>query len=95
MEARTLKIIAAIFSLLGSGLLAWRVKGLLEALALVVATHEANIQQLMRPNGDIVNLANSTKHVERARKFGLLVFGFICLAISAALQLIALLASSS
>lgn len=35
------------------------------------------------------------KHVERAQKFSLLVFGFIWLVISAALQIIVLLVSSS
>lgn len=95
MSPDTLKIIAAIFSLVGSGLLAWRVKGILEALALVAEIHETNIQQLMQPHGDIYNLANSAKHVKKAQKYGLLIFGFLCLFASAGLQLIALLMGAS
>jgi hypothetical protein len=94
MNPATLKISAAVLSLIGSGLLAWRVKGILEALALVVKAHEVNIQQLMRPSGDIYNLANSTEHVENAQQYGLLVLGFLCLIASAALQLISLLVAS-
>lgn len=90
MDVATLKILAAILSLVGSGLLAWRVKGILEALALAALAHEANIQQLMNPGRNIINLGNSTAHVEKAQKYGLLVFGFLCLFASAALQLLAL-----
>lgn len=94
MDADTLKIGAAVLSLVGSALLAWRVKGILEALALVTLAHEANIQQLMQPSGDIYNFGNSTKHVENARKFGLLILGFACLIISAGLQLVAFFVAS-
>lgn len=90
MNPATLKIITTVLSLVGSGLLAWRVKGILEALALVKA-HEFNIQQLMQRSGDIYNLANSTEHVDKAQHYRLLVVGFLCLFASAALQLISLL----
>lgn len=90
MDSSTIKILAALCSLAGSGLLAWRVKGILEALALAAKAHEINIQQLMKPTGDIYNLANSTAHVEKAQKYGLLVLGFLLLFASAALQLAAL-----
>lgn len=94
MDSGALRIFAAILSLLGSGLLAWRVKGILEALGLVVKAHEANIQQLMSSTGDIYNFANSTEHVERAQQYWLLVVGFLCMFASAALQLVSLLSAS-
>lgn len=90
LDPNTLKIIAAICSVAGSVVLAWRVKRILDALSLVVAAHELNIQQLM-PNytGDIFNLGNSTAHVERAKGTGLLVVGFGLLGLSGALNLLA------
>ncbi len=87
IDADNLRIMAAISSVVGSGLLAWRVKRILDALTLVAGAHEVNIQQLM-PNhqGDIYNLGNSTAHVERAKGTWLLVIGFLLLAASGALN---------
>ena len=87
IEADGLRILAAICSVVGSGLLAWRVKGILEALTLVANAHEVNIQQLM-PNhqGDIYNMGNSTAHVDRAKGTALLVTGFLLLAASGGLN---------
>lgn len=48
MNIEVIKILAAIFSIVGSGILAFRVTGILTALSFVVDAHEANIQQLMR-----------------------------------------------
>ena len=48
IEADNLRILAALSSVGGSVLLAWRVKRILEALTLVVGGHELNIQQLMQ-----------------------------------------------
>lgn len=91
IEADTLRILAAVSSVGGSVLLAWRVKRILEALTLVVGAHEVNIQQLMPgQTGDIYNLGNSTAHVERAKGTGLLVTGFLLLAASGGLNLWAL-----
>lgn len=87
MDAGSLKMIAAVLSLVGASLLAWRVKGILEALSLVAKAHEYNIQQLMRPSGDIVHVANSTAHVEKSKQYGMLVLGFTCMIASAVLQL--------
>lgn len=87
----SLRVAAAVSSVAGSGLLAWRVKRILDALTLVAGAHEVNIQQLM-PNhrGDIYNLGNSTAHVERAKGTWLLVVGFLLLGLSGALNLLAL-----
>jgi hypothetical protein len=91
MKIETIKIIAAIFSITGSGILAFRVTGILSALSLVVKAHEINIQQLMSNCvGDIVNLTNSTAHVEKSQKKILLITGFIFIIFSSVLQLIAL-----
>lgn len=90
VDADTLRILAAISSVAGSVLLAWRVKGILEALSLVAQAHEANIAQLMRPGGNIVHFGNSTAHVERAKGMWLLVIGFLLLGVSGGLNLWAL-----
>lgn len=97
MSIESIKIIATIFSLFGSGILAFRVTGILSALALVAEFHESNIQQLMpgNPSRDIYNFGNSTKHVERAQKKGLLIAGFVFIVLSGVLQLIALLMANA
>ena len=92
IEADNLRILAALSSVGGSVLLAWRVKRILEALTLVVGGHELNIQQLIPgQTGDIYNLGNLRAHVERAKGTGLLVAGFLLLAASGGLNLWALL----
>lgn len=95
MAVETVKILAAIFSIIGSAILAYRVTGILSALSLAVNCHEVNIQQLM-PNhqDDIYHLANSNKHVENAQKKGLLIIGFLFLIASGAFQLMALVLSN-
>jgi hypothetical protein len=92
VSIETIKILAAISSIFGSAILAYRVTGILSALSLVANCHEINIQQLM-PNhtGNIHNLGNSTAHIDKAQKKGLLITGFIFLIASGVLQLIALL----
>lgn len=91
IDPDTLKILAATCSVIGSGLLAWRVKGILDALRIIATAHEANIQQLMPgQTGDIVNFDNSTAHLERAQGTWLLALGFLLLGISGALNLWAL-----
>ncbi len=97
MTTETIKIIAAIFSIVGSGILAFRVTGILSALSLFANAHEVNIQQLMPDNQarNICNLGNSTAHVERAQKKGLLIAGFVCVILSGILQLVTLLMSSA
>ena len=97
MTIETIKIIAAIFSIIGSGLLAFRVTGILSALSLVSNAHEINIQQLMpdKQTINIYNLDNSTAHVEKAQKKGLLIAGFVFVVLSGVLQLVALLMSNA
>lgn len=92
MAVESVKILAAICSIVGSVILAYRVTGILSALSLVANCHELNIQQLMPDHrGDIHNLANSNKHVENSQKKGLLVTGFAFFIASGVLQLMALL----
>lgn len=96
MSVESIKIIAAILSITGSGILAYRVTGILSALNLVAAAHELNIQQLMPgQQGDIYNVANSTKHIKDAQKKGLLILGFSFFILSGVLQLVALLMSNA
>jgi len=97
MNIEAIKIIAAIFSIVGSGILALRVTGILSALSFVADVHEVNIQQLMPDNqtSNVYNLDNSTAHIERAQKKGLLITGFVCIILSGILQLVALLISSA
>lgn len=92
----TIKILAAISSIVGSAILAYRVTGILSALSLVANCHELNIQQLM-PNhqGDIHNFGNSTAHVEKAQKTKFLITGFVFLIASGVLQLIALVVANA
>lgn len=96
MSIESVKIIAAILSIAGSGILAFRVTGILSALSFAAKAHEINIQQLM-PNyqGDIVNFRDSTNHVEKAQKMGLLITGFALLILSGVLQLIALVMANT
>lgn len=92
MSIENLKVIAAICSIIGSGILAYRVTGILSALNLVAECHEVNIQQLMPTyRGNIHNLGNSTAHVEKAEKKRLLITGFTFFILSGVFQLIALL----
>lgn len=91
MSVATIKVLAATCSLIGSGLLAWRVTGILRALALVVHAHEANIVQLMNGGRELVHFANSTAHVENAQRYWVLILGFLFILASASLQLLSLL----
>ncbi len=90
-----LKITSTISSALGSLILAYRVTGILAALSVVAASHEANINQLMdRSNSKpILHWANSTAHVQKAQKKCLLYFGFFLIILSGLCQTIALLFS--
>jgi hypothetical protein len=95
MIIENIKIIAAISSIVGSGILAYRVTGILSALSLVANVHEVNIQQLMPDQkGEIYNLGNSTAHIEKAQKTKLLALGFFLIILSGVLQLVALLMSN-
>ena len=90
--ANELRIAASVISVAGSILLAWRVSRILEALTLVANAHEVNIQQLMPTiTGNIYNFGNSTAHVDKAKGTGLLITGFLCLALSGVLNVAALL----
>jgi hypothetical protein len=94
MSIESIKIIGAVCSVVGSGILAFRVTGILSALSIAANAHEINIQQLMPDHkGNIINLGNSTAHVERAQKKGLLIIGFVLIISSGVLQLIALVMS--
>ena len=68
MTAEGLKITSAIFSMLGSILLAYRVTGILKALSVVAAAHEANLSQVMQNSKHRIYWANATQHVKEIRK---------------------------
>lgn len=87
IDGSVLKGIAAASSVIGSVLLAVRVKGMLDALAFVAEMHESNIKQLANPNQNIVLAVNATKHVANAKRTGLLMLGFGFLILSGLLNL--------
>lgn len=92
MTIETIKILAAISSIIGSMILAYRVTGIIAALSLAINCHEENIKQLMPTNkGDVYYLANATTHVKNAQKKPLLITGFIFLIASGFLQFTALI----
>lgn len=92
MGVETVRIIASLMSVVGSAILAYRVTGILQALGIVAIAHEENINQLMSPGGgDIMHFTNSTAHVKRAKKSGLLIAGFVLVVGAATLQFVALL----
>jgi hypothetical protein len=93
MDVESIRIISAIFSIIGSLLLAYRVTGILRALATVGNAHEGNIQNLANQNKNrvLVQLVNSTERVREAQKLPLLVVGFAFIILAAVLQLVALL----
>ena len=88
----TLRLLSPVCSIVGSILLSFRVKRILDALRIVAVAHEANIQQLMSPTpGTIYNFSNSTQHVERAKGTGLMVVGFLLLGLGGLFGFLALL----
>jgi len=90
-----LKVIASVLSVIGSGLLAWRVTGLLKSLTLAIKIHETTIQSLadngQSTAGNVVVFTGAPAHVERAERRGLLVTGFVFVTASACIQLFLLL----
>jgi hypothetical protein len=93
----SIKIISAILSIIGSGILAFRVTGILSALSFVAEVHEVNIQQLMPSSNAnyLTNLENSTNHINKSNKKGLLITGFACLFLSGVFQCIAIILSNT
>ncbi|QIB34606.1 hypothetical protein [Ancylobacter pratisalsi] len=87
IDPNVIKALAAICSVIGSILLAIRVKGLLEALTFVAKMHESNIHELSSGNFTIVIARGSTQHIENARRAGLLMTGFVFLILSGLLNL--------
>ncbi|MFA5171650.1 MAG: hypothetical protein WC426_08780 [Sulfuriferula sp.] len=92
----TIKVLAAICSIIGSAILAYRVTGILSALSLVANCHEVNIQQLIpKSKRDMHLMVNSPALVAKAQKKALLITGFIFLIASGVLQLIALVMANA
>ena len=85
-----LKVAASIFGITGSLILAFRVSGILNALAIAATVHEVNINQLMDNPQTIVHFTNATKQVASAQRRILLYFGFFLFVTSGALQLASL-----
>jgi hypothetical protein len=86
MNAIDIKIAAVACSLVGTLLLAVRVKRILTALSLVARVHEKNFEQAANTNQIV--FTGSTKHLKRAEEAGLtlLVIGFILLVLAAVLN---------
>jgi len=94
MNVEHIRIGASVLGIVGSGILAYRVTGILTALSLVAKVHDHNIQQLMPSyQGHIVNFGNTTAHVDNAQKSGLLIAGFLLIIASGVLQFAALMMS--
>lgn len=92
VSADTLRLLSPVCSIVGSILLSVRIKRILDALRIVAAAHEANIQQLMSPTSNtIYHFGNSTQHVERAKGTGLMVVGFLLIGLAGLFALLALL----
>lgn len=83
-----IRIAAVASSLVGTLLLAIRVKRILTALSLVARVHEKNFDQRASAGADQVVFTGSTEHLKRAesRGFTLLVLGFALLIFSAVLN---------
>ncbi len=92
LAADVLKGLAAISGILGSMLLAWRVSGILKALAFVAHIHEGNIDEITSGRSHIVMGTGATKHVENAQKLWLLYVGFFFLIASGVLNFASLCA---
>ena len=97
ITVEVIKISAAIFSILGSAILAYRVSGVLWALGRASEAHDLNITQLMllkagRDLDQIYHLGNVSEIVEKAQKRLLIIVGFSLIILSALLQFWALLA---
>ncbi len=90
VNPHTMRIMAAVLGLVGSGLLAWRVTGLLKALASAIQIHETNILSLAdggrSTGGNVPVFTGAPKHVKQAERRGLLVTGFVCMIASASIQ---------
>jgi len=93
-SVEVIKILAAIASIAGSAILAYRVTGVLWALGRASEVHDLNIMQLMSPRRDIplVHFGDITVVVEKAQKKFLIVLGFTLIILSALMQLWALTA---
>ena len=95
MNPDVLRVIASVLSVVGSGLLAWRVTGLLKSIAMAIKIHETTILSLAdngrSAGGNVVVFTGAPTHVEQAEKRGLLVTGFLCVVASACIQLFLIL----
>ncbi len=87
IDVSILKGIAAASSVVGSVLLAIRVKGLLDALAFAAKMHDFNMKQLAGSEQNIVLAVDATKHVTKAQRHYLFMLGFGFLILSGLLNL--------
>jgi hypothetical protein len=78
-------------TVLGSILLAVRVKNFISALSLAAECHELAIQSMLS-NGPIYNAHGSNQHISRAKRSGnwLIVGGFGLIALGGVLNIIAI-----
>ena len=96
----TLKILGPLLTVVGSLLLAWRVKKILDALVLAQLAAETNFQSLAAFLGnqtqDLKIVGGLDTHVEASQRIGifLLVVGFLLLAAGGSVSAYAIWASS-
>lgn len=87
MDSLWIKFVGIALNVVGSLLFTIRATKIIGALSLVAQAHELNIQQLMSQNhGNIVNLGNSTVHVNKAKGKTLLILGIFLVTIGLLLQ---------
>lgn len=88
LELESIKIMSGFFAVIGSAILAYRVKGMLRTLALVEKANEINVKQIMTDDGlkKLVFIQNTSAHVDRAQKTPLLIVGFLLIIASGVLQ---------
>lgn len=89
MDDTQLRGIAAVCSVAGSIILAFRVTGMLKALGDAVTMHDRNFERLSQP-GDVFLGGNTSKWVEKAQKLWLLRLGFGLSILGGVLQFISI-----
>lgn len=77
MDIENYKIIAAIFGVIGSVILAYRNKKIQSAQTLVASAQDHNTRQMMRNSGDIVIFGELEKYLKKSQEKGLLYTGYL------------------
>ena len=67
MDDTLLRGVAAVCSVAGSVILAWRVTGILKALGEVATMHDRNFKELAKTSGNVVIAGGTSKWIENAQ----------------------------